>query len=236
MSAQIMPAGPEAYARAGDLLRAGKLVALPTETVYGLAGSAQSDEAIAEIYRVKGRPRHNPLISHVTDSQQADDLALVPELGWTLIDTFWPGPLTLVMPRRQPSPLSDQVSAGLETIALRYPDTDWNRSSYTADWPGPLVMPSANLSGHVSPTTAQHVFDDLGDRIDLIIDGGPCRQGVESTVLRVDAGGATLLRLSEEKRSIMIARATTEQIRIGHIKKPPALSSSNMKSVLMKSY
>jgi L-threonylcarbamoyladenylate synthase len=193
MKADVMIAGPEAYARASTLLQAGKLVALPTETVYGLAGDATSDTAIAAIYKAKGRPSTNPLITHLSNGNQAGDFAHVNALAGALIARFWPGPLTLVLPRRATSYLADRATAGLNTIALRHPDVDW-MDPFTGIRSGPLVMPSANLSGHVSPTTAQHVMNDLGDRIDLIIDGGPCRQGLESTVLAIDGDLATLLR------------------------------------------
>lgn len=188
-----MIAGPEAYARASALLRAGALVALPTETVYGLAGDARSDAAIAAIYQAKGRPSNNPLITHLRKSDQASDYAEVSDLAGTLMSAFWPGPLTLVLPRRD-SDLAPRAAAGLSTIALRVPDTPWTGGLLAAGFSGPLVMPSANLSGHVSPTTAQHVMEDLGDRIELIIDGGPCARGLESTVLAIDGDAATLLR------------------------------------------
>lgn len=200
MKAQIMIAGPEAYARAGELLRAGALVALPTETVYGLAGDATSDAAIAAIYKTKGRPSNNPLITHLSNGNQADEFAHVNALAGALIARFWPGPLTLVLPRRASSYLANRATAGLDTVALRHPDVDW-MNPHTGIQTGPLVMPSANLSGHVSPTTAQHVMEDLGDRIELIIDGGPCAQGLESTVLAIDGDTATLLREGALARS-----------------------------------
>ena len=203
MTARIMTAGPNAYARAADILRADGLVALPTETVYGLAGDARSDTAIAAIYSAKGRPSNNPLITHVLSGNQASDYAHISDLSLTLMRHFWPGPLTVVLPRRN-SELAPRATAGLATIALRRPDAPWINGLRQAGWTGPLVMPSANLSGHVSPTTAQHVMEDLGDRIDLIIDDGPCRTGVESTVIRVEERRMVLLR------SGAIARADIE--------------------------
>ncbi|GHA93580.1 threonylcarbamoyl-AMP synthase [Algimonas arctica] len=193
MSAKVMTAGPDAYARAAKTLQAGGLVALPTETVYGLAGDAKSDAAIAAIYNAKGRPSNNPLITHLLAPEHAARYAVIPALATELMAQFWPGPLTLVLPRRD-SDLAERASAGLDTIALRCPDAPWRAGLIAAGWSGPLVMPSANLSGHVSPTTAAHVAADLGDRIPLIIDGGACARGLESTVIRVDAGGAILLR------------------------------------------
>lgn len=193
MMAKVMTAGPDAYAHAADILHAGGLVALPTETVYGLAGDAKSDAAIAAIYKAKGRPSNNPLITHLLAPEQAAHYAQIPNLATALMARFWPGPLTMVLPRRD-SDLALRASSGLDSIALRCPDTPWRVGLMAAGWTGPLVMPSANLSGHVSPTTAAHVQSDLGDRIPLIIDGGPCARGVESTVIRIGANGATLLR------------------------------------------
>lgn len=193
MSATVLKSGPDAYKAAVSCLRDGRLVALPTETVYGLAADARRDEAIAAIYAAKGRPSYNPLITHLLDPNSAGTYAELSPLAEQLIETFWPGPLTLVLPRR-PSDLADRASAGLSTLALRCPDTDWREGLTKAGWTAPLVMPSANLSGHVSPTTAEHVLHDLGERIDLIIDGGPCKAGVESTVIRLDGDQATLLR------------------------------------------
>lgn len=191
--AKMMRAGPEAYARAAELLHAGRLVALPTETVYGLAGDATSDAAIAAIYKAKGRPSNNPLITHIQNSDQANHYATSSDLSAELMRRFWPGPLTLVLPRRD-SDLALRATAGLSTIALRHPDAVWTGGLLHAGFGGPLVMPSANLSGHVSPTTAQHVLADLGERIDLIIDDGPCRKGLESTVIAIDGDQATMLR------------------------------------------
>lgn len=205
MRATLLPPGPKAYAQAVALLRANALVALPTETVYGLAGHAKSDIAIDAIYLAKGRPAHNPLITHVLDPGAAGDFAHVSPLAMTLIGAFWPGPLTLVLPRKH-SDLSARASAGLATIALRCPDAPWRAGFLNAGWSDPLVMPSANLSGHVSPTEAKHVAQDLGDRIDLIIDGGPCRAGLESTVLAISEDHAVLLRDGA------IARETLEAI------------------------
>ncbi len=189
-----MPAGPGAYRRAETLLRRGELVALPTETVYGLAALASDDSAVAEIYQAKGRPSHNPLIVHILTPEKAKDLADVSPLAQSLMDRFWPGALTLVLPKKLSIDLSSVGSAGLETIAIRCPVAPWVEGFRSLGFDGPLVMPSANLSGHISPTTAQHVFEDLGDRIKLIIDGGPCAGGVESTVISIDGDRASLLR------------------------------------------
>ena len=188
-----MISGPEAFAAAAQCLRDGRLVALPTETVYGLAADARRDEAIEAIYTAKGRPSFNPLITHLLDPESAARYAELTPLAERLIEHFWPGPLTLVLPRKE-SDLAERASAGLSTIALRCPDTPWRQGLVAAGWTAPLVMPSANLSGHVSPTTADHVRTDLGDKVDLIIDGGPCATGVESTVIRLQGNAAILLR------------------------------------------
>ena len=178
---------------AADVLRRDGLVAMPTETVYGLAANAMSDKAIKTLYRVKGRPAHNPLITHVLRPEDAGHFATIDDLSTELMARIWPGPLTLVLPRRTCA-LSTTASAGLATIALRCPDAPWRDGLLAAGWDKPLVMPSANLSGHVSPTTASHVAEDLGDRIALILDGGPCTKGIESTVIAVADGRVTLLR------------------------------------------
>jgi L-threonylcarbamoyladenylate synthase len=228
MTAKVMTAGPDAYAHAAELLHAGSLVALPTETVYGLAGDARSDAAIAAIYAAKGRPSNNPLITHILAPQHAARYAIIPDLATELIAQFWPGPLTLVLPRR-PSDLDARASAGLETIALRCPDAPWREGLVAAGWNGPLVMPSANLSGHVSPTTAAHVQTDLGARIPLIIDGGPCQRGVESTVVRIDGNGAALLR------SGAIAEDDIAQI-TGPLARPAPDSTLASPGMLVKHY
>lgn len=192
-AANIMPQGSDAYAKALAILRAGGLVALPTETVYGLAADASNDAAVAKVYALKGRPSHNPLIAHVLSPDWVRQLAHVNDLARRLIEAFWPGPLTLVLPRKE-SELSETAGGWLPTIALRCPDVDWASAFVSEGWTSPLFMPSANLSGRISPTSAAHVAADFGDKIDLIIDGGPCRGGVESTVLEVHDDYAVLLR------------------------------------------
>lgn len=192
--ADIFPASEAGYQLAIDLLAAGKLVALPTETVYGLAALASDDKAVQSIYRAKGRPSHNPLIAHICRLETAHELAEVSPLAQKLIERFWPGPLTLVLPKTDSANISIHAGANLNTIAIRYPDAHWTESFHALGFDAPLVMPSANISGHISPTTAQHVFEDLGDKIDLILDAGPCKSGVESTVLAIKDDYAVLLR------------------------------------------
>jgi L-threonylcarbamoyladenylate synthase len=183
---------PDGVAQAADLLRKGGLVALPTETVYGLGGDARSDRAVARIFAAKGRPRFNPLIVHLPDVAAARGLALFDTRADALAAAFWPGPLTLVLPLRAGSGLSDLVTAGLPTVALRIPAHPVARALLQV-FGGPLAAPSANPSGRISPTRAAHVMEGLGGRIDAVIDGGTCAVGVESTIVGLE-GAARLLR------------------------------------------
>ena len=190
--AVIAPATEAAVERAAALLRQGRLVAFPTETVYGLGADARNGRAVAEIFAAKGRPRFNPLIVHVRDLAAAEAIAHVTPTARRLADAFWPGPLTLVLRRKPGGPLSDLVSAGLPTVALRVPDHLVARALIAAAGV-PLAAPSANRSGHVSPTRAEHVATDLGQHVAMILDAGPTRHGLESTVL--DATGAEVVLL-----------------------------------------
>jgi L-threonylcarbamoyladenylate synthase len=177
---------------AADALRRGQLVAFATETVYGLGANALDVDAVARVFEAKGRPRFDPLIVHIADADVLAQLVTdVPPLARQLIDRFWPGPLTLVLAKQRRVP--DLVTAGLPSVAVRMPDHPLARQLITLAG-CPVAAPSANLFGRISPTTASHVLDQLGDRIDLVLDGGPCRVGVESTVVRVEADGLSLLR------------------------------------------
>jgi L-threonylcarbamoyladenylate synthase len=193
LPALIEPACALSLAEAGRLLREGRLVAFPTETVYGLGGDATCDRAVAAIFEAKGRPSFNPLIIHVAAAAEAEALVQLDDRARLLMARFWPGPLTLVLPRRTDSPISLLASAGLDTLAVRMPDhpvaLDLIRSAGC-----PLAAPSANRSGAVSPTLAEHVVESLGARVSLVLDGGPCRVGVESTVLDLTTATASLLR------------------------------------------
>jgi L-threonylcarbamoyladenylate synthase len=180
-------------AQAASILKAGGLVAMPTETVYGLAADAANPEAVARLYEAKGRPRFNPLIAHVSDAGMARREAAVPELAERLMAAFWPGPLTIVLPAAPTGRVCDLARAGLETVALRCPAHAWARALILA-FGGPVVAPSANRSGHVSPTLAAHVAADLGDKVGMILDAGPCRVGIESTIVAVEGERVTLLR------------------------------------------
>lgn len=174
-------------------LAAGELVAFPTETVYGLGADATSDAAVARVYEAKGRPHFNPLIAHVPDLAAAERLVMFTDPARRLARAFWPGPLTLVLERTAGCPVSLLASAGLDTLAVRVPDHPLALALLRA-FGRPLVAPSANPSGQLSPTMAGDVRDALGDKVKIVLDGGPCRVGVESTVVDLSGGRATLLR------------------------------------------
>jgi L-threonylcarbamoyladenylate synthase len=183
---KILPISDQSIAAAAAALRGGELVAFPTETVYGLGADATNDRAVAGIFAAKGRPKFNPLIVHFPDRAAAAAFVDFTETAETLASRFWPGALSLVLPRKTGCGLSLLVSAGLDTAAVRVPAHEDARRLLRAAGV-PVAAPSANRSGRLSPTTAQHVADDLGDRVAVILDGGPCRIGLESTV--VDATG-----------------------------------------------
>ena len=193
MEPGIVPASDNAITRAARRLRDDELVAFPTETVYGLGGDATSDRAVARIFAAKGRPRFNPLILHVPGLAEAEPLAVFDESARLAARHFWPGPLTLVLPRRSDSGLSLLASAGLDTIAVRAPRHPVAQSLLRATG-RPIAAPSANRSGRVSPTMAAHVAAELSESLALILDGGPCPVGLESTVLDLTGTVPVLLR------------------------------------------
>jgi L-threonylcarbamoyladenylate synthase len=182
LTTQILAANEAAVATAARSLRDGGLVAFPTETVYGLGADAANAGAIARLYAAKGRPSFNPLIAHLRDLAAAERIGRFDPQARLLAQAFWPGPLTLVLPKAPGCPVADLATAGLDTIAIRVPAHRIARRILHA-FGGPVVAPSANLSGHVSPTTAAHVQSDLAGRIDLIVDGGAVEVGVESTII-----------------------------------------------------
>jgi L-threonylcarbamoyladenylate synthase len=190
---KIVEASAQSIAEAARLLRQGGLVAFPTETVYGLGGDATNERAVAAIFEAKGRPQFNPLISHVLDASEARRLVRWSDVADKLATRFWPGPLTLVLPRSSGSPIALLTTAGLDTAAVRAPSHPVAQALIRAAG-RPLAAPSANRSGAISPTRAEHVAESLGDRIAMILDGGPCDVGVESTVLDLSAATPTLLR------------------------------------------
>ena len=189
----ISAAAPRAINRAAELVKAGRLVAFPTETVYGLGGDATNERAVAEIFAAKGRPRFNPLIVHVRGLAEAERLAVFDDHARRVASRFWPGPLSLVLPRRDDSGLSLLASAGLDTVAVRAPAHEVAQA-LLRETGRPIAAPSANRSGRISPTEATHVFEEIGDRIDLILDGGRTPVGLESTVLDLSDETPVLLR------------------------------------------
>ena len=188
-----LAADPAGIARAAEILRGGGLVALPTETVYGLAARADSAVAIAAIYRAKGRPEFNPLIVHVASLDQAEQLACFDARARDLARRFWPGPLTLVLPLRDSATIAPAVTAGLPTIALRWPAHPLMQA-VLRETGAPLAAPSANRSGSVSPTAAEHVLVSFGPDAPAVLDGGTCERGLESTIVALRDNGWQLLR------------------------------------------
>ena len=216
MAAAAIRIGDESGIReAAAILRRGGLVAIPTETVYGLAGDATDDRTVARIFEVKNRPQFNPLIVHVADRATAGTLVTFTALAELLAERFWPGPLTLILPRHNDSPISRLASAGLDTIAIRMPAHPVARQLLQV-CQLPLAAPSANPSGRLSPTDAAHVAATIGDRIDLILDGGPCTIGIESTVLDVTGPMPCILRqggLPQSEIEAVIGRLAGEDRR-----------------------
>jgi L-threonylcarbamoyladenylate synthase len=191
LKTQLLLPGTDTYALASEILENGGLVAFPTETVYGLGANALDRDAVLSIFAAKGRPADNPLIVHIYDRKQLEPLCEVPEQALPLMDSFWPGPLTILCHRKPAIP--DQVTAGLPTVAVRMPSHPVARAMLQA-CSLPIAAPSANSSGRPSPTTAAHVMEDMDGKIPLIIDGGMCDVGVESTVLDLCHGSPVILR------------------------------------------
>ena len=213
LTTRTIKADRDAIKVAARCLGAGGLVAFPTETVYGLGADATNGQAIARLYAAKGRPSFNPLIAHVGDTTAARRLARFDAAAERLADAFWPGPLTLVLPKTADCPVTDLATAGLDSIAVRVPSHPVARDLIAA-FGKPVVAPSANRSGHLSPTTAAHVLADLRGRVDLIIDGGPTQVGVESTIVAC-LGEPMLLRPGG------IPRGRVEDVLRGALAEPP---------------
>jgi L-threonylcarbamoyladenylate synthase len=211
----IVPATPDSVTRGARMLLDGRLVAFPTETVYGLGADATNALAVAAIFEAKGRPRFNPLISHVADAEAALGLGRFSPMAERLVHKFWPGALTLVVPRRPDCPIADLATAGLDTVALRVPSHPIARALLAAV-ARPVAAPSANRSGHVSATSAAHVEADLGDRVALILDGGLTEHGLESTILDVSHTTPRLLRPGA------IPAEELEEVTGGSLLPPPA--------------
>ncbi|RDU37956.1 threonylcarbamoyl-AMP synthase [Neobacillus piezotolerans] len=209
---------------AAQLLSENQVVAFPTETVYGLGGNAESDEAVAKIFMAKGRPSDNPLIIHIAEkSQMASFVAEVPGIAEKLMDSFWPGPLTLILKKKEGA-LSEKATAGLETIGVRMPDHPV-ALAILKECGLPIAAPSANSSGKPSPTTAAHVAEDLSGKIAGIVDGGPTGVGVESTVLDCTSIVPTILRpggITRERLEAVIGRVEVDPALVGGESKPKA--------------
>ncbi|RUO98167.1 MAG: threonylcarbamoyl-AMP synthase [Hyphomicrobium sp.] len=228
MQSRIVPANSEWIAEAGQMLRGGALVAFPTETVYGLGADATNGEAVARIFEAKGRPVFNPLIVHVLGLEQALIIGSLSALARRLTEAFWPGPLTLVASRTANTDISPLVSAGLPTVALRAPDHPVARELLAAAH-RPLAAPSANRSGHVSATRAEHVAADIGGKAALILDGGSTMHGLESTVLSVIDDAPVLLRpgaiTAEAIEDVIGGRLARREEAVGHLTSPGQLAS-----------
>ncbi|WP_313193217.1 L-threonylcarbamoyladenylate synthase [Shinella zoogloeoides] len=217
-----------ALARAVETLGRGVPVAIPTETVYGLAADATNPQAITRIYEMKGRPRFNPLICHMADLAMAERHAVFDPLSRRLAEAFWPGPLTLVVPIRPESAIHPLARAGLDTVGIRVPTGIASR--LLAAFGRPLAAPSANTSGRISPTTARHVADDFGDRLELVLDGGAAKVGLESTILKVEGETIRLLRpggLDTAEIERVIGRPVTRSDKAGATIVAPGMLASH---------
>ncbi len=215
---------------AANILKNGGIVAIPTETVYGLAASALSDTAISKVFAAKGRPQDNPLIVHISSLEMLDAVAVrIPNIAYTLAEKFWPGPLTMVL--KKSDKISESVSRGLDTVAVRMPSDKIARAIISAS-NLPLAAPSANTSGRPSPTTAQHVIDDLNGKIDAIIDAHDCTVGVESTVISLMGDTPRILRpgaVTAEQIAEVIGNVEIDNAVLNELKTGETVASPGMK-------
>ncbi|MGN0474707.1 MAG: L-threonylcarbamoyladenylate synthase [Acutalibacteraceae bacterium] len=217
-------------ARAGEILRGGGLVAIPTETVYGLAANALDGQAVAKIFKAKGRPQDNPLIVHISELSQWNALVReIPPQAMALAKAYWPGPLTIILPKSGIIP--DEVSAGLDTVAVRFPSMRTTRKIIDAAGV-PLAAPSANLSGSPSPTCAKHTMNDMAGRIEAVLDGGDCNFGVESTVVTLAGAVPRLLRpgaVTPEDLREVLGEVEIDEAVLGKLKEGAKAASPGMK-------
>lgn len=231
MNTLLLKNTPENIQRAAEILKRGGLVGIPTETVYGLAADALNGKAVAKIFRAKGRPMDNPLIVHISDFSDIEKYNLVseiPKAAYTLAKSFWPGPLTIIMKKSHVIP--DEVSAGLATVAIRLPSHPVARALIRAA-NTPLAAPSANLSGSPSPTTAQHVLNDLSGKIEAVLDGGASEVGLESTVITLATdvpgvlrpGGITVEQLREKLGEVEVDDAVIHKLKEGAVASSPGM-------------
>ena len=231
LKTQLLKNTIEDIQKTGKILADGGLVAIPTETVYGLAADALNGKAVAEIFAAKGRPMDNPLIVHIADFADIEKFDLVSEIpasAYKLAETFWPGPLTIIM--KKGAAIPDEVSAGLSTVAIRFPSHKVAQKIISAAGT-PLAAPSANLSGSPSPTTAQHVMNDMDGKIEAVLDGGACEVGLESTVITLATdvprvlrpGGITVEQLREVLGEVEIDHAVTDRLEEGQQAASPGM-------------
>lgn len=231
MNTLLLKTTKEDIKTAAEILRSGGLVAIPTETVYGLAANALSGDAVKSIFEAKGRPSDNPLIVHISSVDEIEKYNLVreiPKSAEKLFENFWPGPLTIIMPKSHTIP--EEVTAGLDSVAIRFPSHPVAQA-VIREAGCPLAAPSANLSGSPSPTTAQHVFDDMNTRIPAIIDGGSCDVGLESTVITLCTkvptvlrpGGVTLEELCEVLGEVNLSDAVLNKLKDGEEAASPGM-------------
>lgn len=220
METQTQPHDEASLTAALETLRAGGVVAVPTETVYGLAGDATNADAVASIYAAKGRPSHNPLIAHIADLAMGEHYAAFSDMARALADAFWPGPLTMVLPLEEDAGLAPAVTAGGKSLAVRCPRGALGELAQQLG--RPLAAPSANRSGHVSPTTAMHVQDDLGGRIPLILDGGTTQIGLESTIIDMRAAPKLLRAGALDIQAIEAALKRPVAVDLGTAENPVA--------------
>ncbi|GAB4141055.1 MAG: L-threonylcarbamoyladenylate synthase [Sphingomonadales bacterium] len=226
-SDKVIPPTPQGITRAAAALADGALIGLPTETVYGLAANANDGQAVARIFDAKQRPRFNPLICHVSDMARAKQIGIFSSAAAALAARFWPGPLTLVVPRRPDAPVHDLVTAGLDSIALRVPAHPVARAVLAA-FGGAIAAPSANRSGRLSPTRPAHVIADLGEAVALVLDGGPCKVGLESTIVEMADDGIRILRpgaVTEDMLAAATGRPILSNVNNDQIKAPGQMAS-----------
>ena len=226
----LKAAAPDTIARGAEIIKNGGLLGIPTETVYGLGANGLDPEAVLKIFQAKGRPQDNPLILHVSGPEQVEDFCHdVPEVAWTLMERFWPGPLTLILPARELVPR--RTTAGLSTVGIRCPDCALTREIIRAAGV-PIAAPSANTSGKPSPTTAQHVLHDMAGKIDAIVDGGPCAVGVESTIVDLTGERPRLLRpggITPEQLREVLGELDIDRAVVGEIAQDAVVRAPGMK-------
>lgn len=221
---------PDTVAVSADIIRRGELLGIPTETVYGLGANGLSETAVLKIFEAKGRPQDNPLILHVADKSQVEQFChSIPDCAYRLMDRFWPGPLTLVLPAKDNVP--KRTTAGLDTVAIRCPANDLTRS-IIAEAGVPIAAPSANISGKPSPTTAQHVLHDMNGKVEAIVDGGECAVGLESTIVDLTGDVPRLLRpggITPEELRDILGEIIIDKAVLGEITKDQVVRAPGMK-------